>query len=242
MRPAIKIFPTPTDLAETFAGELAELIQEVEKEQHNLTVCLSGGTTPELLFTCMGNHYADRLSWSSVHLFWGDERCVSPVDPESNYGMTKRCLLDKIDIPPENIHRIRGEDDPEKEAHRYSAEISQFTPQKDGLPLFDLIILGIGEDGHTASLFPDQRGLMTSDRICEVARHPDTGQRRITITGKTINNASAVVFMVTGPGKADVVDKIINKKPGFENFPASGIVPRFGSAKWLLDQGAGRLL
>ena len=145
--------------------------------------------------------------------------------------MTRRTLLEKIDIPSSNIHRIKGEDDPEKEALRYSEEISACTAKRDGLPLFDLIMLGLGEDGHTASIFPGHKELFNSDKICEVAVHPVTLQKRITLTGRVINNAESVTFLVTGKKKAEIVEKIIKKSSSAINFPASYIVPVYGSSE-----------
>ena len=242
MEKSVEIYPTAYELAEKFAEELAGLITESAKKKRKLTVALSGGSTPELLFSILGDHFSQSVPWEYVHFFWGDERCVPPDDPDSNYGMTRRDLFNKIDIPPANIHRIRGEDDPGKEVLRYSAEISEFTLSREGIPRFDLIILGLGEDGHTASIFPGQEGLLRSDKICELACHPFSGQNRITITGRVINNAESVVFMVTGNKKAQIVEKIINKNPLSGNFPASHIGPSSGMLRWLLDDESGSML
>ena len=149
------------------------------------------------------------VDWSFVHFFWGDERCVPPDDPESNFGMVNSGFLSKIDIPAINIHRIRGEEDPSTEAVRYSSEIVNYTRTTCGLPVFDQIILGMGEDGHTVSIFPSNSEMLYSEKICEVATHPLSGQKRITITGKVINNSDVVTFLVTGHSKADVVERDI---------------------------------
>lgn len=242
MKIEIKIFPTPYALAQKFAEELVIMIKESADRKKSFTIALSGGATPELLFSFLGDQFSTSASWKFVHLFWGDERCVPPDNSESNYGMTKRKLIDNIDIPSTNVHRIRGEDDPEKEAKRYSNEISDFTSKRDRLPLFDMVILGLGEDGHTASVFPGHLDLFTSDKNCEVAYHPVTNQRRITLTGRVINNAEAVTFLVTGKRKAEIVAGIIKKSPSALNFPASFIVPVFGSLTWFIDEEAGCLL
>jgi 6-phosphogluconolactonase len=239
---SIQIFPTAEILARKFAEELINRIIESAKKKKTLTVALSGGSTPELLFSELGDHYSNSAPWEYVHFFWGDERCVLPGNQESNYGMTRRTLLEKIDIPLSNIHRIMGEADPQKEALRYSEEISDYTSKRDGLPLFDLIILGLGEDGHTASIFPGQKESFNSDKICEVSVHPVTGQKRITLTGRVINNADSVTFLVTGKKKVGIVEKIIKKRASARNFPAYYIVPVYGVIRWLLDEDAGRLL
>ena len=229
-------------MAEKFAEELITTITESAKKKKPFSVALSGGSTPELLFSVLGDHFSKSAPWEFVHFFWGDERCIPPDNQESNYGMTRRKLLDKIDIPSSNIHRIKGEEDPEKEASRYSEEIYDYTVKRDGLPLIDLIILGLGEDGHTASIFPGHQELFSSDKICEVAVHPLTLQRRITLTGRVINNADSVTFLVTGKKKAEIVEKIIKKNASAQSFPASHIIPVYGALRWFIDKDAGRLM
>jgi 6-phosphogluconolactonase len=242
MDKSIKVFPTPYELAEKFAEDLVRTINESAKKGNPVSVALSGGTTPELLFTLLGDHFSKSVPWEYVHFFWGDERCVIPDNMESNYGMTRRKLLDKIDIPSENIHRIIGENDPEKEASRYSMEIIDYTRKRDGLPFFDIILLGLGEDGHTASIFPGHLELFHTDNICEIATHPVTLQKRITISGKVINNADSVAFLVTGKRKAEIVQNVIRRSALAQNFPASYIVPLHGVLNWYIDKDAGMLL
>jgi 6-phosphogluconolactonase len=238
----VKIFRSPYELAEIFAEELTNRIKEAEKRQYPLIIALPGGSTPELLFSLLGDHFSRSANWKYVHFFWGDERCVPPDHQESNYGMTRRKLLEKIDIPLSNIHRIRGEMDSEKEASRYSKDISSNALERDGLPIFDMIILGLGEDGHTASIFPGNKELLNSNKICEVAVHPVSLQKRITLTGRVINNADSVVFLVTGKKKAEVVEKILSKRQSAQNFPAFHINPVYGQISWFLDEEAGGLL
>jgi 6-phosphogluconolactonase len=234
----LKIFPDPYKLAEEFAAELIKTINESAAKKQRLSVALSGGSTPEILFSLISEKYSDSTQWQYVHFFWGDERCVPPENPESNYGMTKRLLLSKIAIPLQNIHRIRGEDDPEREAVRYSEEISLNINKRDGIPMFDLVILGLGEDGHTASIFPGHPELMHSDKICEVAYHPVTMQKRITLTGGVINNAEAITFLVTGKKKQEVVEKLFKKEADSLNYPAADIVPSNGRLSWYVDKDA----
>jgi 6-phosphogluconolactonase len=239
---SIKIFPSPYELAREFAGFLVDMFKESEKKKRPVTIALSGGSTPEILFSLLGEQYSKSVSWNYVHFFWGDERCVPQESSESNYGMARRKLFDRLSIPYSNVHRIKGENDPEKEALRYSEEIVLNTVRRDGLPMFDLVILGVGEDGHTASIFPASMNLLFSDRICEHVVHPETGQKRITITGRVINNASTVVFLVTGKQKAEIVKKIIKKDPLANSFPAYNIVPVYGELTWYVDREAACLL
>lgn len=238
----VKIFPTPNELAENFAEVLICKINKSIRKRKSYSIALSGGSTPELLFSVLGDQFSDSVQWEFVHLFWGDERCVSPDNPESNFGMTRSKLLDKINIPSGNIHRIRGEADPEEEVLRYSEEIIAYTGKRDVLPLFDQIILGLGEDGHTASIFPDNLDLLNSDKICEVTLHPVTMQNRITLTGRVINNADAVTFLVTGKKKAHILESIFKRSTISLSFPASYILPVYGKLSWYIDEDANLLL
>jgi 6-phosphogluconolactonase len=225
-----------------FAEKMASMIARSSKNAEPFTIVLSGGTTPELLFKVLSENFAESVPWKFVHFFWGDERCVPPDNDESNYGMAQRKFLSRIEIPSGNIHRIRGEDDPENEAARYSIEILSSVRNRDRLPLFDLVILGLGEDGHTASIFPGHSELFDSDKICEVALHPVTGQKRITLTGRVINNADNVTFLVTGKTKAEIVENMFKKDSSVINFPASFIVPVYGKLNWYIDHDAGILI
>jgi 6-phosphogluconolactonase len=234
----IKIFKTPDELAEKLAQEIVLRITDSAQKKKIITIALSGGSTPELLFSKLGNDYSTSVPWEYVHFFWGDERCVSPDNIESNFGMAKRLLFEKISIPKRNIHRIRGEADPEQEALRYSKVVSGFTGNRDGFPLLDLILLGMGDDGHTASIFPGNLDLLSSLNICEVAIHPLTDQKRITLTGKVINNADSIYFLVTGKKKALIVDEILKASESSLNYPASHIMPLYGSLIWFLDEEA----
>ena len=238
----VKIFPSPYELAENLAEEMVNMIVESAKNTKHFTVALSGGSTPELLFTIIRENFTESVPWKYVHIFWGDERCVPPDNAESNFRMTMRKLLCKIKIPSMNIHRIKGEDDPAKEASRYSEEISLFTRKRDGMPLFDLVLLGLGVDGHTSSIFPGHLESFNSDKICEVSVHPMTGQKRITLTGRVINNADTVTFLVAGKKKEEIVEKMFKKDPSALNYPATYIVPVYGRLNWFLDQEAASLL
>ena len=193
---------------------------------------------PKGIFEYLAAHHQNTIGWHKVKFFWGDERCVPPTDSESNYKMAYESLLSRLQIPASNIFRIRGENDPQNEATEYSEIVKKQLPQTNKIPKFDLIMLGLGEDGHTASIFPNQKSLLESEKIYASAVHPETGQKRITLTGKVINNASTIVFIVTGNNKAKVVDEIINQKDNYKNYPASFILPHNGELYWLLDKSA----
>jgi 6-phosphogluconolactonase len=238
----IRIFKTPEVLAEEFAGELAGYIREAEAGGRTVSIAISGGSTPKLLFKELAEKYFNSVSWNCIDFYWVDERCVRPDDSESNYGMTRKILFDRIDIPLSNVHRMKGEENPEKEADRYSGLLASNLRRRDGFPVFDLVLLGMGDDGHTASIFPGNLTPLNSDRICEVAVNPYSGQKRITITGKVINNADAVIFLVTGKNKADIAGDILNRNVRSVNYPASYIAPVHGSLQWLFDEEAARFV
>jgi 6-phosphogluconolactonase len=236
----IKIFKDGQQLAIAFADYLVNLIND---KKGTLFIALSGGSTPKLLFALLAEEkYKNKIDWSKVHLFWGDERCVAPDHADSNYKMTNEQLLSKITIPKENIHRVYGENDPEGEAVRYSKEIMSVLPKENNLPVFDLVMLGMGEDGHTLSIFPHQMQLLESDKICEVAIHPDSGQKRVTLTGTIANNSKALAFLVTGKNKAEKVVEITKQQNGWNKYPSSYINPSNGSLYWYLDEAAAELI
>ena len=234
----LKIYPDNQAVAEAFA----EFFYEWHLDKGKVNVALSGGKTPKGLFNHWAEHYRDKIQWKNIHFFWGDERCVSPNSPDSNYGVTKRLLLDRVPIPEDNIHRIRGEVSPVWESSHYEKEIRQFVPMRDLLPVFDMTILGMGDDGHTASIFPDQIGLAHLPAICAIATHPESGQKRITLTGPVINNSHLVVFLVTGEAKATIVNQIMEKKGDYEKYPAAQIHPITGDIIWFLDRAAAGVL
>jgi len=234
----IQIFKTPVETAGKCGDYLIKLADGIKP----FNIALSGGSTPKLLFNYLAEKYSESTVWQEVHFYWGDERCVPPDDEESNYKMTKDFLFDKIQIPAANIHRVFGENNPEREAVRYSSEIKENLPQSNGLPLFDLVILGMGDDGHAASIFPHQIELLESQNICEVAEHPVSGQKRITLTGKVINNAKEIVFLVTGENKKEKVSEIRNHNGKWKTYPASLINPIDGKLTWYLDKAAAELL
>lgn len=238
----VKVYNNTRELAKQLAKFLADAAINQMNAKRNLFVALSGGSTPKLLFKILADKYKDASWWKVVHFFWGDERMVPADSPESNYGEAKRILFDNILIPPENIHNVNGENDITNECNRYDCEIASYLQRENLLPVFDIVILGMGEDGHTASIFPNQIDLINSEGICEEAIHPVTGQKRLTLTGKVINNAIRVVFLVAGKDKAGIVSAIINKKDNYQDYPAAHINPETGNLLWMLDKEAARFI
>ncbi|MGB8319488.1 MAG: 6-phosphogluconolactonase [Ignavibacteriaceae bacterium] len=245
MERIIKKFKTAQELALELAKKLKEVIEKKSIMNGKYFLSLSGGSTPKLLFGILADFpFSNEIKWDNVHLFWGDERCVPPDDVESNYGMTNNLLLDKITIPPENIHRVKGEAKPEEEASRYAEEIKNRVLIAKSLPRFDCILLGMGEDGHTASLFPGKELNAVSQNICGVAEKTISNgdgeniQKRISLTRDVICNGENIFFLVTGDKKAKTLSGIIKETPESNKYPASGIHNINGISEWWIDENA----
>jgi len=233
--PSIKIFENSLAVAKAFANDLFNFANKADKEVH---IALSGGTTPALLFDILAKDYTDQMPWHKIHFWWGDERCVPPADEQSNYKMTVDHLLSKVEMPENNIHRVKGELSPEEANKAYIEEIASILPNSDNLPVFDLIILGMGNDGHTASIFPHEMHLLKDPNICAVATHPESGQKRVSLTGPVINHAKEVCFLVTGASKTERVREIFNQLEGYEKLPSTYIKPTNGRLTFYFDQAA----
>ncbi len=245
----IRKFKTAEDLAEELALDLKEDIEKKSIINKKYNLSLSGGTTPKLLYKILAEPpFSKDIKWKYLHLFWGDERCVPPEDTESNYGMTKNLLLDKIGIPEENIHRIKGEAVPEEEASRYSNEIRDSVTIEHDLPVFDCVLLGLGEDGHTASLFPGKELYAVAQNICGVAEKTISSkngkniQKRISLTRDVICNSEKILFLVTGNKKSKILSEIIKETPSSNNYPPSTIRNIYGYSEWWIDEEAASVL
>lgn len=201
---------------------------------------LSGGSTPKLLFNLLAEEYRDTIDWSRLHFFWGDERCVPHDDPESNFGEVKRLLFDKVPVVWEQVHAVETNLEPAAAAEAYSNTMLSLLPTNEqGLPVIDINMLGMGGDGHTASIFPaNMQELLPDPRICAVATHPESGQKRVTMTGPVLNASAEVAFLITGNSKTHRVAQILNQEPGAELFPVAHIKPTSGKLIWFLDEAA----
>lgn len=236
--PVALIFEDKIKLVKGFTEFFKKL---VDQKGGKFNVALSGGSTPKIWFEHLSKSHKEDLPWKRVHFYWGDERCVPPDDSDSNYGMTKTFLLDHIGIPENNIHRVLGELPPTEAASSYIQELSNNFNGED-IPIFDLIILGMGDDGHTASIFPHEIDLWNSDELCVVATHPTSGQHRVSFSGEVFNNAKSVAFLVTGENKAERVKEIIDEEPHASYYPASLVKPINGTLHWFLDAEAAKLI
>jgi len=187
--------------------------------------------------------YNRRIPWNQVHLFWGDERCVPPDHPQSNFRMVRESLLTKIKIPPENVHRMAGEKEPKTAAVEYEEQMMKFFRLSEGtLPRFDLILLGLGEDGHTASLFPGSDALNETKQLVAANFVEKFNAHRLTLTLPVLNHGADVVFLVAGQSKAAVVKEILGKKTDSPVLPAARVMPLDGHLTWLITRDAATAL
>ena len=208
-------------------------------------IALSGGSTPIALYELLARpRYAERIAWSAVHVCFGDERCVPPDDPQSNYRMTWAALLDHVPVPRAQVHRMRGEDAPEVAAWAYERDLRALfdtplgAPRHDNSKRFDLVLLGLGADGHTASLFPNGTAVRESTRWVVPATGIGAVSSRLTVTLPVINAAANVLFLVTGANKADALHQVRDGPADVRRLPAQGVSPTDGQLIWLVDREA----
>lgn len=236
----IRSFATPESLSSSAAEFVCDVAQESLARAGIFSLVLSGGSTPANTYRMLAQVSRQRLlDWSKVEIFWGDERCVAPTHEESNYRMACKTLLDQISIPEENLHRMACEGDPTIGARNYEQTLrSRFSDQ--ALPRFDLILLGLGEDGHTASLFPGSEILEERERWVAPTYVPHLDSWRISLTFPLINAASNVVFLVSGESKATILKEVL-AAPAQAIYPAQRVAPQ-GELLWFIDHAAGQLL
>lgn len=223
--------------AELFVG----LADEAVSSTGRFAVALSGGSTPRVLYALLAaDQFRQQVPWPKVHLFWGDERCVPPDHPDSNYRMAWESLLDRARIPEENIHRMPGErEDHCRAAAEYEQTLKSFFEGAAGeLPCFDLVLLGMGADGHTASLFPGTAALEETERLVTSHYVEKGGTYRLTLTGPVINQAANVVFLVSGKAKASVLREVLEGEYQPQRLPAQLIRPAKGSLLFIVDRAA----
>jgi 6-phosphogluconolactonase len=237
----LQIAPGPDALCRMAAQEFEHVAESAIGDRGRFSVALSGGNTPRALYALLAAEYKDKIPWSKTHIFFGDERSVPPDHPESNFRMANDALLSKISIPAENVHRVRTELRPEAAAEDYEKQLRlEFSLTGDALPRFDLILLGLGDDGHTASLFPGSAALAETSRLVVANWVEKFNTFRITLTYPVLNHAAEIAFLVSGAGKAQVLREVL-KLPETK-YPAQRVQPENGRLLWLADQDAARLL
>ena len=238
----VRVFRDAAELTRAAADEISSLIAEVLRASDRFAWALSGGSTPRGLYRLLASEpYRERLPWHAVHFFWGDERHVPPDHPESNFRMARETMLDAVPVPPANIHRIAGEEpDAERAARLYEAELRSFFDLVPGeWPRFDLVLLGLGKDGHTASLFPGSAAVRERERLV-VAPWVEAQQAfRITLTPPVLSRARCALFLVSGAEKAAALRAVVEGERDPDLYPAQAVE---GNRLWMVDRAAARLL
>lgn len=230
-----KVFPGPAEVARAAAQCFVSLAPK--------SVVLSGGSTPRLLYELLADPrepFRDQIAWQETHFFFGDERHVPPDHPDSNYRMVNEAMFSRVPVPPENIHRILTEKPVAQDAAgAYETDLRKFFGE--AIPAFDVILLGLGEDGHTASIFPGSEVLLETKRWVAAPWVEKLNAYRITLTLPVLNNGKSVVFLVTGASKAEILRTVMNTETNPALYPAQAISPTSGAVSWLVDDAAARL-
>jgi 6-phosphogluconolactonase len=242
MKREIRTFADQSGVSQAAREEILRRAGAAITARGRFALALSGGSTPKMLYTSLVD--AD-LDWSRVHLFFGDERCVGPEDADSNYRMVREALISKIEIPPANVHRMPADLCSVDEAVMlYQAELATFFGLKEPheLPRFDLVLLGMGPDGHTASLFPETTALDETERLVAAPWVPKFGTHRITLTLPVINNAACVIFLVAGKDKTETLKAVLEGPSRPRDLPSQLIQPTNGELLWFVDRAAAKLL
>ena len=241
MEHRVLIFSTHKELSYLAASHVQALSAQAIRARGRFTMALSGGSLPKLLALSLTKApIRDIIDWSAWHIFWADERCVPLTDPDSNYRLAQEQIFNQVKIPPAQIYAINDTLKPETIATAYQATLAQvLQPAPGEYPRFDLILLGLGEDGHTASLFPDHPLLKETERwVLPIFDSPKPPPERITLSLPVINNAHHVAFLATGAGKADILSQILEPQPTASLPPAGRIQPDDGQLTWFLDDQA----
>jgi 6-phosphogluconolactonase len=234
----LRVYDDAEAVARAAADLFARLSREEVGERGAFSVALSGGTTPRRVYELLASdEYKERVPWPSVHIFFGDERTVPPDHPESNYRMASEALLSRVEVPAENVHRIEGVGDAAANASDYESVMRGFFGDVDR-PRFDLVFLGMGDDGHTASLFPGTAALAETRAWVAANWVEKLGAWRITLTANAINAARRVAFLVTGASKAERVREVLTGEPDPSRLPSQMIKPRDGVLEWYVDRAA----
>jgi 6-phosphogluconolactonase len=238
--PEIIVAEDLQELSRIAADRFVRLAATSISSSGRFTVALAGGSTPKSLYRLLSSdEYKTKIDWAHVFFFFGDERFVPADDPESNYRMARENLLDPIDIPSANIFRWHTETgSPDEVAANYEEMLREFFNLGESVPCFDLILLGLGADGHTASLFPNSPALGETKRLAISNRVEKFGAYRLTFTFPLINNAANIIFLVSGPEKAFALTEILKETGNFQKYPARAVRPVGGELIWLVDEQA----
>lgn len=236
----IRTLTTPQELFSAAAEEVVSAATDAVAQRGRFTIALSGGSTPKGLFNLLATNALTVLPWERMFFFWGDERHVPPTDPDSNYRMAQETMLSKVPVPPGNVFRMAAENpDAEAVAEDYEKTLWKFFELEPGqIPVFDLILLGMGPDGHTASLFPGTAGLQEKSRLVIANWVEKMKTSRLTFTLPVLNAARCVAFLVSGTDKAAVLRTVLEEDVPGEQYPAKLVRPTDGKLIWLVDRAA----
>jgi len=236
----IRILTTPQELSEAAAEEVVRNANEAVKARGRFTIALSGGSTPKNLFNLLATNARNALPWDRMYFFWGDERHVPPTDPDSNYRMADEVMLSKVPVPAGNVFRMDAENpDAARVAEDYEKTLRKFFQLAPGdVPQFDLILLGMGPDGHTASLFPGTAALQEKSRLVVSNWVEKLKTNRLSFTLPVLNAARCVAFLVSGTDKASVLKTVLKENASGEQYPAKLVNPSAGKLIWFLDRAA----
>ncbi|BAY49966.1 6-phosphogluconolactonase (plasmid) [Scytonema sp. HK-05] len=241
VKPEIQVFANPEALTQAAATKFVQQAHQAIQARGRFTIALSGGSTPKSLYALLATQpWGNQIPWNQVHLFWGDERHVPPSDPSSNFRMTQERLLFQVPIPHQNVHRIKAENpDAQAVAAEYERDLKQFFQLGEHqFPRFDLVLLGMGANGHTASLFPGTAAVDEQTRLVVAPWVEELNTNSITLTPPAINNALEVIFFVTGTEKAATLKAVLEGQYQPERLPAQIIRPTQGKVVWMVDQAA----
>ncbi len=239
VKPDVRIYEDLEALSEAAAVLFVDACAQAVQSRGRALVALSGGSTPQKLYELLAKSpYMEQVNWPRVHIFWGDERCVPPENVESNYRQATDALLSRVPIPKENVHRILGEADPPDAAMTYALTLKTFASPPLSWPRFDLVLLGMGEDGHTASLFPGSPVIITAPTAAVTAQYQGRPANRVTITPVLFNQARLVVFLVSGESKSQTLANVLYGEYDPNLLPAQRIRPVDGQLIWMVDRAA----
>jgi 6-phosphogluconolactonase len=239
----IEVHPDGAALSRAGAEKFQGAARAAIAAHGRFTVALSGGSTPKAIYSLLAEPGPSALPWEQVEIFFGDERVVPPEHPDSNYRMAQESLLSRVPLPPPNIHRIQTELGAKAAAQAYEAELrAVFNTAPGDCPRLGLILLGLGADGHTASLFPGTSALTETQALVAANRVPSLGVERVTLTYRVLNEAGEVMFIAGGKEKAAMLRNILRGDPAGKEYPAQLVRPRSGRLVWLVDEAAAALL
>lgn len=238
MKREVRIFKDLEGLSQAAAELFTKQAHSAVQARGRFLAVLNGGNTPLPLFHLLAARHRDDVDWSRTHLFWGDERCVPPADPGSNFGQAQKAFLEPLGLREQNLHRIRGEMSPAEAAQDYALLLKRFAEPPLAWPRFDLVLLGLGEDGHTASLFPGSPLEASGPVQAVTAQYQDRPAERVSLTPPVLNSARLILFMVSGRAKADALGRVLGSVRDPLELPAQRVEPKNGRLVWLVDESA----